>query len=119
MLSLAFADNAFDSDDIQNAHDIYSLSIPECKESLQFKWKDEWMSRPVFRRACSTVDGLVTSDGKALPYRSYASQMSALGLGAGFRTAITAYTFRRGAAQMINSECSKRLTSTVTSLHEQ
>lgn len=28
--------------------------------------------------------------------------MSALGLGAGFRTAVTAYTFRRGAAQMIN-----------------
>lgn len=73
MLSLAFADNAFDFDDIQNAQDTYNLNIPKCKESLQFKWKDEWMSRPIFRRACSTVDGLVTSDVKVLPYRSYAS----------------------------------------------
>lgn len=37
MLSLTFVDNAFDSDDIQNTHDIYNLNIPEYKKSLQFK----------------------------------------------------------------------------------
>ena len=64
------------------------------------------MLRPVFRRACSTISGPVTSLVKALPYSSYASQMSALGLGAGFRADLTAYAFRRGAAQVVNSECS-------------
>ena len=115
MLSLAFADNAFASHDIQTLQDIYSLNIPEFKESLHLRWKDEWMPRPIFRRACRAASGLVTSLVKALPYRSYASQMSALGLGAGFRAAVTAYTFRRGAAQVVDSECFKRSTTTVIS----
>ena len=62
------------------------------------------MPRPIFRRACSTVNGPVTSLIKALPYASYASYLSRLALGAGFRGALTAYAFRRGAAQVINSE---------------
>ena len=109
MLSLAFADNAFDSDDIQSAQDIYDHRIPEFKESTLFRWKEEWMLRPIFRRACITVDGLTTSSVKAIPYASYASQISALGSGAGFRTGLSAYAFRRGAAQKVNSECSKRI----------
>ena len=104
MLALAFADNAFASDDIKSAQDIHKLIVPEFKESIYLKWKDEWMSRPIFRRACSTVDGPVTSMVKALPYASYASHLSRLAIGAGFRASFTAYAFRRGAAQVINSE---------------
>ena len=47
------------------------------------------MPRPIIRRACSMPGGLVTSSVKALPYQSYASQMSALGSGAGFRAGLT------------------------------
>ena len=32
ILSLAFADNAFDSDDIQSVQDIYNHTIPDFKE---------------------------------------------------------------------------------------
>ena len=108
MLSLAFADDAFNSDDIRSVQDIYSHIVPDFKESILLRWKDEWMPRPIFRRACCMPGGLVTSSVKALPYRSYASQMSALGSGAGFRAGLTAYGFRRGASQVINSECFKR-----------
>lgn len=104
MLSLAFTDHAFDSDDIESIQDIYNHKIPAFKESTTLRWKDEWIPRPIFRRACSTTSGLVTSSVKALPYASYASQMSALGSGAGFRAGVTAYAFRRGAAQVVNSE---------------
>ena len=104
MLALAFADNAFASDDIKSAEDIYKLTVPEFKESIHLKWKDEWMSRPIFRRACSTVNGPVTSMVKALPYASYASHLSKIAVGAGFRANLTAYAFRRGAAQVINSK---------------
>lgn len=41
MLALAFADNAFASDDIKFAQDIYKLIVPEFKESIHLKWKDE------------------------------------------------------------------------------
>ncbi len=109
MLALAFADNAFASDEIQSAQDIYNLTIPDFKESIHLKWKSEWMCRPIFRRACSTIDGPVTSLIKALPHASYASYLSALALGAGFRASLTAYAFRRGAAQVINSEFPRRL----------
>lgn len=61
------------------------------------------MPRPVFRRACFTVNGPVTSEVKALPYASYASHLSALALGAGFRANLTAYALQRGAAQVNNS----------------
>ena len=71
ILTLAFADNAFASDDIESAQDIYKLTIPGFKESVHLKWKDEWMPRPIFRRAYSTVDGPTTSIVKALPYASY------------------------------------------------
>lgn len=108
MLSLAFADEAFDLDDIRSVQDIYSHIVPDFKESTLLRWKDEWMPRPIFRRACCMPGGLVTLSVKALPYRSYVSQMSALGSGAGFRAGLTAYAFRRGAGQVINSECFKR-----------
>lgn len=96
MLGLAFADNAFDSDEIKSLQDIYSHKIPDFKESTKLKWKDEWMLRPIFRRACSTPGGLTTSLVKALPYTSFASQISALGAGAGFKAAFTAYAFPVG-----------------------
>lgn len=112
MLSLAFADNAFDSECIQSAQDIYNHTIPDFKESTLIRWKDEWILRPIFRRACSTTSGTVTSLVKALPYKSYASQLIDLGSQAGFRAVLTAYAFRRGAAQVVNGEWGKRLTWT-------
>ena len=104
MRSLAFADNAFDSDDIQCAQDNYNHRIPDFKESTLLKWKDEWMLRPLFRRACSMTGLLVTSSAKALPYGPFASQIAALGKGAGFRAPLTGYAFRRGAGQVVNSK---------------
>lgn len=55
------------------------------------------MLRPIFRRACITVNELITSLVKAILYTSYVSQISALGLEVGFRTGLSAYAFRRGA----------------------
>ncbi|KAL6712955.1 hypothetical protein ACLMJK_009510 [Lecanora helva] len=103
MLGLAFADNAFECDVIQGIQDIYEHKIPDFKESTQLKWKDDWLPRPIFRRACSTTSETTTSLIKPLRYESLASQIGALGKGAGFRAPLTAYAFRRGAAQVVNS----------------
>ena len=103
-LSLAFADTAFDSECIQCVEDIYRHTIPEFKESTLLKWKESWLTRPVFRRARVAGSGLATSATKALPYNSFVSQTKALGQGAGFRADLNPYAFRRGAAQVVNSE---------------
>lgn len=102
-LSLAFADTAFDSECIQCVEDIYRHTIPEFKESTLLKWKESWLTRPVFRRARVAGSGLATSATKALPYNSFVSQTKALGQGAGFRADLNPYAFRRGAAQVVNN----------------
>ena len=105
-LGLAFSDGAFDSDDIRSLQNIYDYKIPDFKESTLLKWKKEWIPRPIFRRACTTTNGLITSSIKVLSYQSFAPRIQALGKGAGFRARMTAYTFRRGAAQVVNSKSS-------------
>ena len=55
MLSLTFADNAFDSDDTQSVQDIYNHTIPDFKESTHLRWKDEWMLRPVHQFSVERV----------------------------------------------------------------
>ena len=62
------------------------------------------MLRLIFRRACSTTRGIVTSLVKALPYKFYASQLIDLGSQVRFRAVLTAYAFRREAAQVVNGE---------------
>ena len=50
LLALAFADNALKDSGIKKPEDIFSLTVPDFKESLAIQWRPECMEIPVFRR---------------------------------------------------------------------
>jgi hypothetical protein len=85
-------------DGIKRPEDLYSLNIPNFKETLKIRWKEEMMETPVFRRQqgdqiCPTTP---------LVYSDLNQYLKRLGVLAGYPQKLTTYVLRRGAANAVD-----------------
>ncbi|KAK6495730.1 hypothetical protein TWF481_002777 [Arthrobotrys musiformis] len=100
-LALAFADNAFKSQDIKQPADLFKLRVPSHLECLHIQWREDILEAPVFREAKST--GSEISETEALSYGVLQALMKNLGENAGYEEPLKPYNLRRAAANAIDS----------------
>jgi len=120
MIALAFHDGAFKVAEL-TPHSLAALKVcpdvspskllpkanhccqlPPGRKALHVQWRDDYQQRPIFRTIEKKTG--VMSQSKSLPYKTIHAQVEALGLDAGYPEKITPYTFRRGAATIVNSK---------------
>lgn len=104
VLSMAFADRAYESEHIRQPRDLYDLTIPDTCVSLPIWWKDQCLDQPVFRCTSRVHGKVMMSPTKAIPYSKIAKQVQHLGRAAGLRQNLTTYSFCRGAANLLDSK---------------
>ena len=102
-LSLAFADNAF-LPNVESPADLLSKRVPTDMEALKFEWKPDVAKTPILRQS-ELHNGLIdTSPIKMLSFNSFNSDITNLGLNAGFPDAVVSYCIRRGVANAVDGE---------------
>jgi hypothetical protein len=104
ILSLAFADDAFEAPSLRSAHDVYRMKVPTYKNSIQLRWKEEMAKVPIFRQATRTVDGLRTSSTRALRYSTFNYYLERLGRVTGFEDKLAGYCVRRGTGNAVDGQ---------------
>lgn len=99
MISLALADNAFESK-FTSLADIYNLIVPPTTDRIRLKWDKEWLQRPVFRDVVPS--GTRISETQAINYRKYRDHFIRLGRTCGYRKKLQFYDLRRGSGKKLN-----------------
>ncbi|KAL5408048.1 hypothetical protein PMIN04_011537 [Paraphaeosphaeria minitans] len=103
MISMGLARNAFAAKSVREPEDILLARIPERKNCLIFRWKEELWEEPVFREPESSKRGISSSRlSKPLRAATAARYMSRLGLDAGIEATLTHTCIRRGVGNAVN-----------------
>ena len=101
MMSLALADNAFESKFTSLAQ-IYDLIVPRTTDRIRLKWDKEWSQRPVFRDVAP--GGARISQTRAISYQKHRHHFTRLGRTCGYRKKLQFYDLRRGSGKMLNGK---------------
>lgn len=94
--ALAVADGALDMAQLQDR------SIDAGANSKPIKIKEEMLEVPILR---ATKDQIIISDEAILKYNSLEYMLVKLGERAGYEEPLSAYTFRRGVGNALDSKC--------------
>lgn len=100
MLSLAFADGAFENS-LKRPEDIYTL-VPYNSDRLSLPWKPEWRKRPVFRDVLGSRRNVIVALDKAFTYHKARKYLISLGRALGYEKQLEWYDLRRGSGQKLN-----------------
>ncbi|KAF1810113.1 hypothetical protein P152DRAFT_140144 [Eremomyces bilateralis CBS 781.70] len=112
VLSLAFADNAFESDWIKRPKDLYTFSVPFHLQSVQLHWKESMQDIPIFRRSVARGGEVTISPDRSIQYMTLYYQNARLGKSAGLADTLGLYSYRRGAGESIDYKCTISLLCT-------
>ncbi|KAF1815641.1 hypothetical protein P152DRAFT_192051 [Eremomyces bilateralis CBS 781.70] len=112
VLSLAFADNAFESDWIKRPKDLYTFSVPFHLQSVQLHWKESMQDIPIFRRSVARGGEVAISPDRSVQYMTPCYQNARLGKSAGIADTLGLYSYHRGAGESIDCKCTISLLCT-------
>jgi Protein of unknown function (DUF3435) len=98
IVSLTVCDGAFQAQSLTSARRVFQTKNLGPVKCTPFRWKGEWLKRPVFRR----LNGAITSD-EPLQYHKLKDDMARQSLDAGCEKAIEPKAWRRGAANSANA----------------
>ena len=98
MIGHALDDNAFMSEHLMTAANVFAVKNRPPVQCTPLRWKDEWLKRPVFRRTSS----LGVSEDEALLYQTLCDDVKNQSLDAGMEEALTARAWRRWRANNLN-----------------
>ena len=102
LLSLAADDKAFEVDSIAtNIANIFKCEIPNHKNSISLKWRDDILNKPIFRQP---IRSFRTSDTEPLRSGTWLRYLKRLGLNAGLEHPFTQYVIRRGLLNAVNGK---------------
>jgi hypothetical protein len=102
ILSIGVSQDAF-RDDFASIQDIFNLKIPQGRNVLRIKWKEEDLNKPFFCDVMRTSGGVRILREKALPYAKYRDIVVRLGRVAGFEHLLELYDLRRASGRNLNS----------------
>jgi uncharacterized protein DUF3435 len=97
IVSLAVCDGAFQAQSLTSARQVFQTKNLGPVKCTPFRWKKEWLKRPVFRR----FNGAIISD-EPLQYHKLKDDMARQSLDSGCEKAIEPKAWRRGAANSAN-----------------
>jgi hypothetical protein len=103
LISFAIADNAFRRQ-YTSPEEIFALKISPQKDSLQVRFREEMLCRPIFRDIKNVASGSIVSATKALPYSKCRDHFVWLGRVAGFEQPLELYQLRRASGRKMNSK---------------
>ncbi|KAK4096626.1 hypothetical protein N658DRAFT_501359 [Parathielavia hyrcaniae] len=120
IVSLAVHDGAFAASKFTSVREVFQHKNRGPVKCTPFRWKEEWLKRPVFRRLDDSIaekdsdesssesesDGSNTSKYQPLPYQKLLDDMTRQSLDAGEERAIEPKAWRRGAANAANGNAS-------------
>ncbi|KAN0072770.1 Protein of unknown function (DUF3435) domain containing protein [Elaphomyces granulatus] len=101
IVSLAVCDGAFQAQSLTSARQVFQTKNLGPVKCTPFRWKKEWLKRPVFRR----FNGAIISD-EPLQYHKLKDDMARQSLDSGCEKAIEPKAWRRGAANSANANAS-------------
>lgn len=101
-LALAFADQAFATDDLRSAKQLQNARVQPPLNCQIFQWKDSILDIPVFRQPVQVAEGVRTSPDRAWQYDHFHPSLKTLGLATGFREIISIYAIRRETGNVMN-----------------
>ena len=100
VLTLAFADDAFDAPRIRSPSDLFRLGVKPGLRSQTVPWKPHLLHRPLF----VAPEKATNSPDKALSYAQYHRWLTRLGAETGFVQILTTYCLRRATGNAVNGE---------------
>lgn len=103
ILSISVGQNVF-KDNFKSVKEIFDLVIPDHRNILRIKWKNDVLSQPFFCDVKNTTGGVYVLNDKAFPYAKYRDIFVRLGRVAGFEIALELYQLRRASGRNINSK---------------
>ena len=83
---------------IEKPEDLFSLEVPQFKESLAIQWKSGCLETPIFRRQVNDTICNYT----AWAFTDFNHCIKRLGFLSGYPQELTSYVLRRGAANAID-----------------
>ena len=99
-------DRAFAASKFTSVREVFQARNRGPVKCTPFRWKDEWLKRPVFRRDESSVAAREEDSDELkyqpLPYQKLHDDMERQSLDAGEERAIEPKAWRRGAANVAN-----------------
>lgn len=101
-LALAFADQAFATDDLRLAKQLQNARVQPPLNCQIFQWKESILDIPVFRQPVQVAEGVRTSPDRAWQYDQFHPSLKILGLATGFREIISIYVIRRETGNVMN-----------------
>jgi len=101
MITIAIVDDAFESN-IKSPEQLFQIRVKKPRRSLHLRWKKSILKTPIFRQAVPSVNGVRTSDTKALRYHTYLYYLQQLGFAVGFPQILAPYDIRRGAGEAVD-----------------
>ncbi|KAK4116055.1 FluG domain-containing protein [Canariomyces notabilis] len=111
IVSLAVYDGAFAASKFTSVREVFQAKNRGPVKCTPFRWKEEWLKRPVFRQFDDSVlEGGLEDPScpqyQPLPYHKLRDDMARQSLDAGFEKAIEPKAWRRGAANAANGNAS-------------
>ena len=103
MLALALHDKAFEAPSMSRIRNILSAKVPERKNSLRLRWRDELLSLPMFRHP--EKGWTRTSNVAPLRDNVVYKTLVALGERVGFEDNLTQYSVRRETGNAVDGRC--------------
>lgn len=103
LLSLVFADQAFDAPGLTGPEQLFRLRVPPGLNQQELPIKEEMTGVPLFRRLESTVHGLRVSAAAAATDNWLRGRLASLGAVTGFELPVGPYCFRRGNGEALDS----------------
>ena len=98
VLTLIFADDAFDALCIRSPSDVFRLGVKPGLRSQAIPWKPHLLHRPLF----VAPEKVINSPERTLPYAQYYRWLTRLGAETGFVQVLTMYYLRRATGNAVN-----------------
>ena len=102
MIALALDDGAFEARTMSSIENIFSVKVPQSRNSLRLRWKESLLRKPILRRE----EGTFTSSDQPLQSTRVSYVLGQLGAKVGFEDQLTHYCVRREVANVIDGEYS-------------
>jgi Protein of unknown function (DUF3435) len=103
MIVIAILGNAFELE-FQRAEDILKLRVKKPRTTMRLRWKAAWETKPVFRQAVPTVDGVKMSKTEPLRYHTFLYYLLRLGMMVGMMMILNPYNIQRGTGEAVEGE---------------